>query len=59
MIPTATPYDYGLQLDGGADAPSASTRIHLLGVSFDVLSQAEVLRLIAARPASAPFVYMW
>jgi N-acetylglucosaminyldiphosphoundecaprenol N-acetyl-beta-D-mannosaminyltransferase len=50
--------DHGLHLDGEADAPSIPTPIRLLGLDFDALSQAEALRLIAARPAGAPFAYV-
>ena len=50
MSHTAAPYaEHGIQLDGEADAPSIPTPIRLLGLDFDVLSQAGVLRLIAAR----------
>jgi exopolysaccharide biosynthesis WecB/TagA/CpsF family protein len=59
MSHTATPYaEHGLHLDGEADAPSIPTPIRLLGLDFDALSQAEALRLIAARPAGAPFAYV-
>ena len=59
MIPTVEPHaEHGLQLDGKADAPSIPTPIRLLGLDFDALSQAGVLRLIAARPAGAPFTYV-
>src|SRR3954466_2823923 len=59
MSHTATPYaDHGLHLDGEADAPSIPMPIRLLGLDFDALTQAEVLHLIAARPADAPFTYV-
>jgi N-acetylglucosaminyldiphosphoundecaprenol N-acetyl-beta-D-mannosaminyltransferase len=50
--------------DGGAapsrdaDAPFAQSSIQLLSLDFDTRSPAEVLRLIAARPADAPFAYV-
>ena len=50
--------------DGGAapsrdaDAPFAQSSIQLLSLDFDTRSPAEVLRLIAARPAGAPFAYV-
>ena len=50
--------------DGGAapsrdaDAPFAESSIQLLSLDFDSRSPAEVLRLIAARPAGAPFAYV-
>jgi N-acetylglucosaminyldiphosphoundecaprenol N-acetyl-beta-D-mannosaminyltransferase len=50
--------------DGGAapsrdaDAPFAQSSIQLLSLDFDSRSPAEVLRLIAARPAGAPFAYV-
>jgi N-acetylglucosaminyldiphosphoundecaprenol N-acetyl-beta-D-mannosaminyltransferase len=47
-------YDF----DGGADLPSTRISIRLLGVYFNVLSMGEVLRLIATRPAGAPFAYV-
>jgi N-acetylglucosaminyldiphosphoundecaprenol N-acetyl-beta-D-mannosaminyltransferase len=59
MTPTIAPHaEHGLQLDGEADTPSIPTPIRLLGLDFDALTQAEVLHLIAARPAGAPFVYV-
>jgi N-acetylglucosaminyldiphosphoundecaprenol N-acetyl-beta-D-mannosaminyltransferase len=57
MISATAPSDHGLQLKG-ADALSFSTPIRLLGLAFDALSQAGVLRLIEARPAGAPFAYV-
>src|SRR3982751_6607400 len=41
-----------------ASAPFAHPSIRLLGLDFDARSPAEVLRLIAARPAGAPFAYV-
>ena len=41
-----------------ANAPFAQPSIRLLGLDFNVHSPAEVLRLIAARPAGAPFAYV-
>src|SRR6478736_4862606 len=59
MSHTAAPYaDHGLHLDGEADAPSIPTPVRLLGLNFDALSPTEALRLIAARPAGAPFAYV-
>jgi exopolysaccharide biosynthesis WecB/TagA/CpsF family protein len=50
--------DHSYDFDGGADMPSARISVRLLGVYFNVLSMDEVLRLIAARPAGAPFAYV-
>jgi UDP-N-acetyl-D-mannosaminuronic acid transferase (WecB/TagA/CpsF family) len=36
----------------------AQPSIRLLGLDFNARSPAEVLRLIAARPAGAPFAYV-
>src|SRR5215213_10962969 len=59
MIHSAAPHaDNGFRRDGGADMPSTRISIRLLGVYFNVLSMDEVLRLIAARPAGAPFAYV-
>jgi N-acetylglucosaminyldiphosphoundecaprenol N-acetyl-beta-D-mannosaminyltransferase len=41
-----------------ANAPLAQPSIRLLGLDFNARSPAEVLRLIAARPAGAPFAYV-
>jgi hypothetical protein len=50
--------DHSYDFDGGADMPSARISVRLLGVYFNVLSMDEVLRLIATRPAGAPFAYV-
>jgi N-acetylglucosaminyldiphosphoundecaprenol N-acetyl-beta-D-mannosaminyltransferase len=50
--------DHSYDFDGGADMPSARISVRLLGVYFNMLSMDEVLRLIAARPAGAPFAYV-
>jgi exopolysaccharide biosynthesis WecB/TagA/CpsF family protein len=41
-----------------ANAPLAQPSIRLLGLDFNARSPAEVMRLIAARPAGAPFAYV-
>ena len=41
-----------------ANAPFAQPSIRLLGLDFNARSPTEVLRLIAARPAGAPFAYV-
>src|SRR3954462_6025362 len=58
MSPAATMRDHGYDFDEGADLPSTRISVRLLGVYFNVLSMGEVLRLIAARPAGAPFAYV-
>src|SRR3954452_18999657 len=58
MPPATTMRDHSHDFDGGADMPSARISVRLLGVYFNMLSMDEVLRLIAARPAGAPFAYV-
>lgn len=58
MSETEAMADVGVSPGRDADAPLPQPSIQLLGLDFDARSPTEVLRLIAARPAGAPFAYV-